>query len=77
MKSIVAKDTLDRLVNQLIELGMEDVRAMVPMMLRECDAEQYRRVFNKSRNAITQQFYRGMRKAAHVAGIISSTADTE
>jgi hypothetical protein len=77
VRSIVAKDTLDRLVEQLVEMDMEEVRAMVPMMLRECDAEHYQRAFNKSRNAITQQFYRGMRKAARVAGIISSTSDTE
>jgi hypothetical protein len=69
-RSIAAKHTLDRLVAQLIELEMDDVLAMVPMMLRECEAERYQRQFNKSRNAITQQFYRGMRKAARVAGII-------
>jgi hypothetical protein len=69
-RSIAAKHTLDRLVAQLIELEMDDVLAMVPMMLKECEAEHYQRQFNKSRNAITQQFYRGMRKAARVAGII-------
>ena len=68
-KSLMAKDMLDRLVCQLIELGMDDVREMVPMMLRECEAAQFQRRFNKSRNAIAQQFFRGMRKAARVAGI--------
>jgi hypothetical protein len=68
-RSLMAKDMLDQLVRQLIELGMDDVREMVPMMLRECEAEQFQRRFNKSRNAIAQQFFRGMRKAARVAGI--------
>jgi len=67
---VAAQDTLDRLVDQLTELGMEDVRAMVPMILLECDAEEYQQRFKKSRNAVTKQFYRGMRKAARSAGII-------
>ena len=67
---VAAQDTLDRLVDQLTELGMEDVRAMVPMILLECDADEYQRQFKKSRNAVTKQFYRGMRKAARSAGII-------
>jgi hypothetical protein len=68
-RSIMAKDMLDRLVHQLIDLGMDDVSQMVPMMLKECEAEQFQGRFNKSRNAIAQQFFRGMRKAARVAGI--------
>jgi hypothetical protein len=68
-RSLMAKDMLDRLVNQLIDLGMDDVHEMVPMMLRECEADQFQGRFNKSRNAIAQQFFRGMRKAARVAGI--------
>jgi hypothetical protein len=67
---VAAQDTLDRLVDQLTELGMEDIRAMVPMMLLECDAREYKHRFSKSRNAVSQQFYRGMRKAARSAGII-------
>jgi len=69
-RSLMAKDMLDRLVGQLTEMGMHEVREMVPMMLRECEPEQFQRRFNKSRNAVAQQFYRGMRKAARVAGII-------
>jgi hypothetical protein len=64
-----AKETLDRLMDQLERLGMHDVREMVPMMLRDCDAEELVRRFGKSRNTISQRFYRGMRKAAAAAGI--------
>lgn len=63
------KDTLDRLVNQLEMLGLETVREMVPMMLRDCDADEFTTRFGKSRNTISQQFYRGMRKAAKAAGV--------
>ena len=64
-----AKETIDRLVEQLERLGMDDVREMVPMMLSDCDAEELIRRFGKSRNTISQRFYRGMRKAAAAAGI--------
>ena len=64
-----AKDTLDRLMKELDRLGLNDVREMVPMMLWERDADELIRRFGKSRNTITQRFYRGMRKAAVAAGI--------
>ena len=35
-----ARETIDRLMDQLERLGMDDVREMVPMMLRDCDAEE-------------------------------------
>ena len=56
-----AKDTLDRLVEQLELLGMNDIREMVPMMLRDCEAKELVRRFGTSRNTISQRFYRGMR----------------
>ena len=40
-RSLMAKNMLDRLVGQLTELGMHEVREMVPMMLRECEPEQF------------------------------------
>jgi hypothetical protein len=64
-----AKDTLDRLMDQLERLGMDDIREMVPMMLRDCEAEELVSRFGKGRNTISQRFYRGMRKAAAAAGI--------
>jgi hypothetical protein len=67
--SLEAKDTLDCLVDQLERLGMHDIREMVPMMLRDCESEELVSRFGKSRNTISQRFYRGMRKAAAAAGI--------
>ena len=73
-QSLEAKDTLDRLLEQLDRMGMDDVRAMVPMMLLDCDAEEFRVKFGKSRNTISQRFYRGMRKAALMAGVSLRTS---
>ena len=64
-----ARDTLDRVAEELERLGLRDVLEMVPMMLRECAAEEMIRRFGASRNTISQKFYRGMRKAAAAAGI--------
>jgi hypothetical protein len=77
LRSLTAKDTLDRLLEQLTELGMDDVRAMVPMILMECDAREFQHRFKKSRNAVSQQFFRGMRKAAQTAGIVGRLRDVE
>ncbi len=66
---IEAKDTLDRLIRELDRLGLKEVRAMVPMMLRDFDADEFTKQFGKSRNTLSQQFYRGMRKAAKAARI--------
>ena len=69
-KQVAAQRTLDRLADQLSKMGMDSVREMLPMMLLECDADEYRQRFEKSRNTISQQFYRSMRKAARAAGIL-------
>ena len=42
---------------------------MVPMLLRGCEADELISRFGKSRNTISQRFYRSMRKAAAAAGI--------
>jgi len=64
-----AQDTLDRLMKELDRQGLHDVREMVPMMLRECTAQEFEVRFGKSRNTISQRFYRAMRRAARSAGI--------
>jgi hypothetical protein len=66
---LVATDTLDRLMEELGRQGVHDIREMVPMMLRECDAREFVSKFGKSRNTLSQRFYRGMRRAAAAAGI--------
>lgn len=69
LSDLEAKDTLDRILTELDRLGLEDVREMVPMMLRDCPAHEFTARFGFSRNTISQQFYRGMRKAARAAGV--------
>ena len=69
VSDLVAKDTLDRLMEELDRQGLHDIREMVPMMLRDCDAHEFVRRFQKSRNTLSQRFYRGMRRAASAAGI--------
>jgi hypothetical protein len=64
-----AKHTLEQIMIQLDRLGLENVREMVPMMLRDCSPHEFTARFGTSRNTIAQQFYRGMRKAANAAGI--------
>ena len=67
--ALEAKDTLDRILMELDRLGLEDVREMVPMMLRDCPAHEFTDRFGALRNTITQQFYRGIRRAVKAAGI--------
>jgi len=69
ISDLEAKDTLDRLMEELDRQGLHDIREMVPMVLRNCNASEFERRFGKSRNTITQRFYRGMRRAARAAGI--------
>jgi hypothetical protein len=69
-KQVATQRTLDRLADQLSKMGMDYVREILPMMMLECDADEYRRRFDKSRNTVSQQFYRSMRKAARAAGIL-------
>jgi hypothetical protein len=69
VRDLEHRDTVDRLMQQLERMGLDEVREMVPMMLRDCDADEFCAKFGKSRNTISQQFYRGIRKAATLAGI--------
>ena len=66
---LMAKDTLDRLVEQLGRMGQERAIEMVPMLLRECEGAELRRRYGKCRNTVTKQFFRKMRLAARIADI--------
>ena len=63
------RETLDQLTQELERQGMHDILEMVPFMLRDANAEEMIRRFGKSRNTLSQRFYRGMRKAALAARI--------
>ena len=64
-----ATDALDRLMQELDRQGQHDVRDMVPMILRDCTPREFENRFGKSRNTLTQRFYRAIRRAARSAGI--------
>jgi len=63
------KDTLDRLMEELDRQGSHDISEMVRMIRCDCDAKELVSRFGKSRNTLSQRFYRGMRKAAAATGI--------
>jgi len=65
-----ACQTLDVLVEQLDLLGLERVRELVPVMLRNPEGKELTARFGQKRNTITTRFYRGMRKAALAAGLL-------
>ncbi len=69
VRAFHAKDTVDRLWAELDRLGLHDVRDMLLMMLRECDAQEFVARFGACRNTLSQRFYRGVRRAAQSAGI--------
>jgi hypothetical protein len=77
VRHLEVQDALGRLLEELDRLGLDDVREMVPMMLLDCDAEEFRERFGKSRNTLSQRFYRGARKAAIIAGLMPKMAPKE
>jgi hypothetical protein len=64
-----ARDTLDKIVEQLDLLGLQHVKEILPLMLRNAEGNELTGRFGQKRNTVTKQFYRGMRKAANAAGI--------
>ena len=64
-----ARDTLDKIVEQLDLLGLQRVKEILPWMLRNAEGNELTGRFGQKRNTITKQFYRGMRKAASAAGV--------
>jgi hypothetical protein len=64
-----ARETLDKIVEQLDLLGLQHVKEILPWMLRNADGSELAGRFGQKRNTVTKQFYRGMRKAASAAGI--------
>src|SRR5262249_27230227 len=56
------RETLDRLTKELKRQGMHDVLEMVPMMLRDADAEEMIRRFGKSRNTLSGSFALGAQR---------------
>jgi hypothetical protein len=66
---LAARNTLDRIVEEVDRLGLTRVRELLPLMLRNAEGWELSSEFGQKRNTITKRFYRGMRKAALAAGI--------
>lgn len=66
---LAARETLDKIVEQLDVLGLQRVKEILPWMLRNAEGNELTGRFGQKRNTITKQFYRGMRKAANAAGV--------
>jgi hypothetical protein len=64
-----ARETLDKIVEQVDPLELDRVKEILPFMLRNAEGTELTRMFGQKRNTITKRFYRGMRKAADAAGI--------
>jgi len=69
ISDLLARDTFNRLMQALDRHGSHDIREMASMMLRDCVAAEFEGRFGQSRNAVSQRFYRGVRRAAGAAGI--------
>jgi hypothetical protein len=67
--ALEAKEALDKIVEQLDNLGLERVKELLPLMLRNIEGHELTSRFGQKRNTITTRFYRGMRMAANAAGI--------
>ena len=66
---LLARDTFNRLMEALDHHGSPEIREMAAMIVRECRTAEFEGRFRQSRNALTQRFYRGMRRVAEAAGI--------
>jgi hypothetical protein len=64
-----AEQMLDKIVEQLDVLGLDDVKELLPLMLRNVEGHELTSQFGEKRNTLTTRFYRGMRKAAKAAGV--------
>jgi DNA-directed RNA polymerase specialized sigma24 family protein len=67
--ALEARDTLDRIMEEVERLGLQRVKELLPLMLRNAEGQELSALFGQKRNTITKRFYRGMRKAALAAGI--------
>jgi hypothetical protein len=61
---LLARDTLQRLMEAVDLCGSPDVREMAEMMVRDCASDEFVGRFRQSRNTLSQTFYRTMRRVA-------------
>jgi len=61
---LLARDTLQRLMEAVDRCGSPEFREMAEMMVRNCASEEFVGRFGQSRNTLSQSFYRTMRRVA-------------
>jgi hypothetical protein len=67
--ALEAADTLDKIIAEVDRLGLDRVKEVIPLVLRDVPGDELSRVFLQKRNTITKRLYRALRKAAESAGI--------
>ena len=63
------KETLTRLMEALDREGSHDIRELASMMMWGCPASEFKSRFQRSRNTLSQRFYRRVRRVAAATGI--------
>jgi len=58
------KETLTRLMEALDREGSHDICEMASMIMWDCAAREFENRFQRSRNTLSQRFYRGVRRVA-------------
>ena len=66
---LLARDTVNRLMEALDVEGSHDIREMASMLMWGCAASEFENRFHRSRNTLSQRFYRGVRRVAAASGI--------
>ena len=66
---VLARDTLNRLRQALDREGSHDIREMATMIMWDCAPNEFESRFQRSRNTLTQRFYRVVRRVAASSGI--------
>ena len=60
--SLAARDTLDRIMEEVERMGLQRVKVLLPLILRNVEGHELAALFSQKRNTIMKRFYRGMRK---------------
>jgi hypothetical protein len=69
ISDLEAKDTLNQILEALDRRGHHDIAEVALMMKWGCTAQEFEHRFQKSRNTISQRFYRGARRVVAAARI--------
>ena len=66
---LLAKDTVNRLLEALAREGLHDISSMAWMIMSDCTLRELEGRFQESRNTLSHRFLRVMRRVAAANGI--------